>query len=107
MTLRTDDAMIVLSRKRRASRDIFRSYLVMVDGERAAKVRQGGTVEVPVPPGRHEVHLKIDWCRSPSIEFDARAGEVIKLFAEPGGSAFEGMSKILSESDDYISLIRV
>lgn len=107
MTLRADVAMVVLSRQRRASRDGLRSYLVMLDGRRVAKVRRGGTVEVPVPPGRHEIHLKIDWCRSPSIEFDAHSGEVINLFAESGGSAFDGINDVLGGSGDYISLTRV
>lgn len=107
MTLRADDATIVLSRKPRAYRDGLRSYLVMLDGKQVAKVRQGRTVEVPVASGRHEVHLEISWCRSRSIEFDAHPGEVIKLFAEPGGSPFEGLNDVLNESGDYINLTRV
>ncbi len=99
--------MIVLSRKRRARRDILRSYRVMLDGGQVARVRQGGTVEVPVAAGRHEIHLKIDWCRSPSVEFDARAGEVIKLFTEPGVSGSGGLYDVTNNSGTWISLTRV
>jgi hypothetical protein len=107
MTLRADDAMIVLSRKRRAYRDGLRKYLVMLDGKQVAKVRRGETVEIPVASGRHEIHLKIDWCRSPSIEFDAHAGEVIKLFVEPAGPVSDGLNDVLHESGGYIDLTRV
>ncbi len=100
-------AMIVVSRKGRAYRDSLRSYRVMLDGEQVARVRQGGTVEMPVPPGPHEVHMKMGLARSPSVEFDASAGEVIKLFAEPGGSAAQGLSDALSGPGGWISLRRV
>jgi hypothetical protein len=109
MTLPAADAMIVLSCKRRAYRDSLRSYLVMLDGKQVAKVRRGGTVELPVPSGPHQVHIKMKMSmgRSPSIEFDAHAGEVIRLFAEPGGSAAAGLSEALSGPGAWISLTRV
>jgi hypothetical protein len=78
--------LIVLSRKRRARRDGLRSYLVVLDGKPVAMVSRGKTLELPIARGRHEIFLKISWCRGPSIEFDAQPGEVIKLFSEPGGS---------------------
>ena len=80
-------ASIVLTRERGGWRDRGRSYVVMIDGEQAAKVRHGQRLELPITPGRHEIFLKIDWCRSPSIELDARPGEVIQLSCAPGGSA--------------------
>lgn len=107
MTHPANDATVVVSRKRRAYRDSLRSCLVMLDGKKVAKVRQGGTVEVPVPVGGHEMYLKISWCQSPLIKFDAHAGEVIEFFAEPGGSASEGLNAVLNESGSYISLTRV
>ena len=41
-------------------------------------------LELPVAAGRHEVFLKISWCRSSVVEIDAQAGEVIRLFCAPG-----------------------
>lgn len=97
------NATIVLSRRRGGYRDIMRSYLVIVDGKELAKIKRGQTVELPVAAGAHEVFLKIDWCRSPTLNVDAAAGEVIKLFCEPGGPPDMAA---LGNTGSYISLTR-
>jgi len=67
--------MIVLRRERGGTRDIFRSYQVMIDGEMAAKLKRGQTVTLPIPADPHEIFVRIDLCRSPSVEVDARPGQ--------------------------------
>lgn len=100
------DATIVISRKRGGSRDWFRSYAVMVDGNLVGKVKRGQRVELPVSHGRHELFLKIDWCTSRSITFGVQPGAVIEFFCEPGGPAFAGMLDWLGNTGQYIMLTR-
>lgn len=99
-------ATIVLSRRRGGYRDIARSYLVIIDGKELAKIKRGQTIELPVAAGLHEVFLKIDWCRSPTVHIDAAAGEVIKLFCEPGGPPYNALRTALGNTGAYISLTR-
>jgi len=47
--------------------DRLRSYQVVVDGEVVGTVDDGGSAELEVPAGDHEVHLKLDFCRSKSV----------------------------------------
>lgn len=54
--------------------DILRSYVVFVDGQEVAHVKNGASVEVPLPAGRHRIQLGVDWCRSPELEVNAIAG---------------------------------
>jgi len=81
--------MIVLRRERRGTRDLFRAYAIMVDDAQVAKVKRGQTVRLPISPGRHEVYLRIDWCRSPGIEIDVSAGEIVNMYCAPAGSMYE------------------
>jgi hypothetical protein len=64
-------------------------------------------VELPVTPGRHEIFLKVDWCRDPSMGLDAISGEVIDLRCAPGGSAMTALGAISVGASSYISLTQV
>lgn len=68
---------------KRGSIDLFRAYHVVVDGDDVGEVRRGQLRLVHVSPGRHEVHLVIDWARSPSIDVDIASGETVKLVCWP------------------------
>jgi hypothetical protein len=104
----SENAVIAVTRMRGGSRDLFRKYLIVIDGAGVAKIKRGQTLELPVTPGRHEVFLKIDWCRSPSIELEASPGQVVELRCAPGGSAREGLGAVVADAKtDYISLTRV
>lgn len=100
--------MIVVRRERGATRDIFRRYQVMIDGEMAAKVKRGRTVTLPVPPGSHEIFVRIDWCRSSSVEVNVRPGDVIEMSCEPAGPAAEGLRSVVGKAAaSYIGLSRL
>lgn len=46
---------------------VFRTFKVMLDENKVAKVNIGKTIEIPVEPGTHELYVKIDWERSKKI----------------------------------------
>jgi hypothetical protein len=98
---------MVISRKPGGWRDRARSYVILVDGEPIGKIKHGQCVELPVPHGRHELLLKIAWCTSRSITFDAQPGDVVEFFCEPGGPASAGLQNVLSNTDQYIKLTQV
>ncbi len=50
--------------------DSIRWYKVIVDGEHVSDVADDSAVEVLVSPGRHELYLKIAWCRSPVVQLN-------------------------------------
>ena len=106
MTQQPPDAAIVISRKRGGWRDRARSYLVMVDGQQAAKIRHGQRIQLPVPPGEHELFLTIAWCRSRSFTFDVRPGKAAEFLCEPGGPASAALGQVLADTDAYIRLTR-
>jgi hypothetical protein len=103
MTSSADSATIVLTRERKGSRDIFRSYAVVVDDVQVAKVKRGQTLRLPVSGGRHEIYLRIDWCRSPTVGIDASPGEVISLHCAPAGGMTD-VSDLVANADRYIIL---
>jgi hypothetical protein len=104
----SDTATIVLRRERGRYRDVLRSYRVMVDGKAVAKIKRGQIVTLPIPSGPHEIFLQVDWCRSPSVEVDARAGEMIAMSCEPRGGPTEGLGAVFGQAAaSYIRLSRL
>jgi len=57
--------------------DNWRAYKVRVDGIVVASVRAGQSTTITVASGRHMLRLRIDWCSSEELQFDAQAGEHI------------------------------
>ena len=100
-------ATVVISRKSGGWRDRARSYVVLIDDQQAAKIKHGQRIEVPVPPGRHELHLKISWCSSRSFTFEAQPGEAAEFYCEPGGRPAAALGQVLADTDRYIRLTRV
>ena len=54
--------------------DITREYRVEIDGSYAGRISAGEVVQFPVPPGKHTVLLRIDWCKSPAAEVEMKPG---------------------------------
>ena len=52
--------------------DRRRNYQVLLDGNKIGQIGHAETKKFPVSPGRHRLRLKIDWCGSRDVEFDAK-----------------------------------
>ena len=83
--------------------DLFRAYHVLVDGADIGEVRRGQSRLFDISTGRHEVHLVIDWARSPSIDIDLVSGETAKLVCWPKFH-FGQAKKAMANSDEWISV---
>jgi hypothetical protein len=77
---------IRLRRRPGAWRDVLRGYRVLIDGENVGLIRLGQVREFSVTPGMHSIRLKIDWCSSPELSVNIRAGDTIGFVCAPGGS---------------------
>jgi hypothetical protein len=106
MSATGEGATVVLTRARGGWRDRARGYAVIVDGQEVAKVRHGQRLELRVAPGRHEIFLSIDWCRSPTVTVHPQPGELIQLFCEPAGTPRQGLRDVTANTDAYIRLVR-
>ncbi|MGL4450412.1 MAG: hypothetical protein ACRCTZ_04365 [Sarcina sp.] len=53
----------------RDKRDMARKYQVYIDGELKGTLKYGEEKEFDVQEGKHEVYLKIDWCKSLKVTF--------------------------------------
>ena len=85
--------------------DRFRSYRIMIDGEERGEIGNGETVTIRIEPGRHRLSLKIDWCGSPTVEFDASPGK--HLFFDCGSGVrgmwgIEILKRLIFRPDDYL-----
>jgi hypothetical protein len=72
----SDQAQITVRRKT-SYPDRLRAYKVRLDGVVVGSVRARDSVTIPVPPGKHSLVLRIDWCGSEQIDFEARPDEQI------------------------------
>lgn len=71
-----DEAQFTI-RRVKSYADYLRAYKVEVDGVVAASVRTGQSATVPLAAGQHTLRLRIDWCGSGDLRFEARPGERI------------------------------
>jgi hypothetical protein len=73
--------------------DRLRAYKVVLDGNVVGEVKNGQQIEVDAPQGKHELVLKIDWCRSNSVEFESDGSSDVEFEC---GSNLRGLKIFLS-----------
>lgn len=102
------DGQAVVEVRRRASpwRDRARSYRIFIDRAEAGTVGNGSVREIPVGAGPHEICLRIDWCRSPAVGFDVRAGEVASFRCGPNAGSWRVLYDATLGRKRYIMLER-
>jgi hypothetical protein len=79
------NATVTLNRQN-GKRDLWRAYRVIVDGNQMAVLNQEETCELSLPPGSHEIWIKLDWTRSPKVKLDLAEGSQRHLQCRAGGS---------------------
>jgi hypothetical protein len=94
-------SQITLKRLRRPIGDVLRTYKVVIDGNTVGDIRRGETKTFDVPPGRHEIHLEIDWAKSRDLELNLSSGDVASLTcsARPPNAGLAALA-----SKNYIKL---
>lgn len=94
-------SQITLQRLRRPLGDMLRTYKVVIDGNTVGEIRRGETKTFDVPPGRHEIHLEIDWAKSRNLELNLSSGDVASLTcsARPPNAGWTALA-----SKNYIKL---
>lgn len=60
-------------------RDKVRSYKIILDNTYCEDIKAGEIKSLDVTPGKHTIHLKIDWCRSNKIDFNISDNETIEF----------------------------
>lgn len=102
----TGASSIEISRPAGGYTDRARAYQVLVDGREVGKLRDGQRITVDVPPGRHEVFARIDWCLSPTVVLELAAGEKACLVCRPNASPMTALWYATLGRKDYLSLHR-
>ncbi|MER5201244.1 hypothetical protein ACWD3J_47720 [Streptomyces sp. NPDC002755] len=95
---------VVLSRVNRSDRDAFRGYAVLIDDTQVGSINRGQTLRFEVPPGTHQVQLKIDWCTSHPLTALVEEGKTVRFICSPGGDASEGLNAVRANRGNYITL---
>jgi hypothetical protein len=58
---------------------ILRRLVVQVDGREVARLKQGESADIPLPPGKHTVVGSMDWTNSPALDIDLAEGEQARV----------------------------
>jgi hypothetical protein len=66
---------------------VFRAYWLVIDGAKVGRVKRGKSLTVDVEPGQHELHLALDWTRSPSLNLTLGEREEAILCCQARGNA--------------------
>jgi hypothetical protein len=95
---------ITVNREPQGYVDRLRAYGIWIDGNLAGKIRRGESQRIQVAAGEHEVCLKIDWCRSPSVRVTLGVGESVELTAAPNAHPLTVLYYITLGRKQYIRL---
>jgi hypothetical protein len=64
-------------RRSKSYADRLRAYTVQVDHVTVASLAADQSATVPIMAGRHTLRLRIDWCGSEELQFEAQSREQI------------------------------
>lgn len=78
--------MIIIRRDSQYA-DKARSYKIIIDGNYYDKINDGEVKNINISSGKHTIQLKIDWCKSNKIDFNASEKETIEFNC---GSSIKG-----------------
>lgn len=81
--------------------DRLRAYKVVLDGNIVGELKNGQQIEIDVSNGKHELYIKIDWCRSNTVEFESDGNKNLEFEC---GSSLRGFKILLSIV--YITFLR-
>ena len=96
---------VTIERRRAIWRDLFRSYVVTIDGVAVGNLRSGETKSFQLDPGPHEIHMKIDWCGSPTVTVEG--ADDTRLVCAANGTAFTVLPDIIARTRSYIALEKI
>lgn len=75
---------------------LARKLKVYVDNKHVGNVRWKNSVDISVPPGRHEFYVKMDWCRSTPIQLNIRENDLVEYeVLTPGSGSVVGLFRQL------------
>jgi hypothetical protein len=76
-------AEIVLTRPAGYRTDRLRPYRVIIDDKKVGAIKPGETEVFSLPPGSHELQLKIDWASSEKLQVDLGDDDQVKFVCTP------------------------
>ncbi|SEP70576.1 hypothetical protein SAMN05216188_101238 [Lentzea xinjiangensis] len=85
----TAQALITVHRPAAVWRDRARAYWIEVDGVRVVRIGADEQLDLPVPPGVHDVRAAIDWTGSPVVRVEVAPGGRARLTVRPAGSSLQ------------------
>src|SRR6478609_7965846 len=53
----------------------MRDYHIYIDGKKVGNIANGETKEFEITNGQHSIEAKIDWCRSPIVNFSIETAQ--------------------------------
>ena len=59
--------------------DHWRTYSIVLDGEKVCEIRDGETKVVSISSGQHSVAARIDWGGSGPLQFSAVGDETVTI----------------------------
>jgi hypothetical protein len=104
----SDQAQITV-RRTTSYADRLRAYKVTVDGIVVGSLSALETMTLSVSPGKHSLTLRIDWCGSPQIDFDAQPGQEVAFecgSSLAGWRLFLGLFYVFFRTKQYLWLRR-
>lgn len=90
---------IRITREKNLWANRLRRFTIVINGQEAATIKRGETIDLPVPAGPFSARATIDWTGSPTFTSTIADGEVL-AFVVGNGQNVSG----LVDSEAYLEL---
>jgi hypothetical protein len=90
--------------RKKGTRDILRSYRVIIDGREVGRLRRRQEGRYQVEPGHHEITIRIDWCSSDTLGVELGEQETVRFSCQPAGSVMYARGALFTHPDWWIRL---
>jgi hypothetical protein len=83
----------------------FRSIRIIIDGDVAGTVKNGGTAHFPVSAGEHTVRAKMDWCRTRPVHVSVVNDSSVTVTASTGNNPLREFFTQVFHPSRFIQLV--
>lgn len=86
-----ENSKIIIKREKQYA-DSLRKYKIFLDGKEVDTISRDEEKEFQINSGKHNIQLKIDWCKSNQIEFEINKNQKLNFLC---GSNLKGLKLFL------------
>lgn len=94
-------------KRRKEFKDAIRAYQVELNDQAIGTIRTGESVSFNIPPGKHHLRMKIDWCSSNYLNFEITDQQTLHFECGNNAPIFAELIYVIFLRNQYLWLKQI